>query len=414
MHTLRHRYFVTAFLLGFICTTSIKAGDWPRFHGPNGTGIASDSKLPVKWTKDNVLWKIKIPGVGKSSPIVSKGKVFLQSSSEDGDHRFVLCIDAKSGDIDWTKKIAGKKAHTHKLNTLASSTGCADDKQVYFAIWDGDGVNIHAFTYKGKEVWKQPLGKFRSQHGPGGSPIVHDNTLVYAFDMDGLATVYALDTTNGKIKWQTSRTPYRASYSAPFLREGKDGKQEVVVTSSAGITGYDLEKGSENWKYVWEHPRPGNVMRTVACSPRADGIIVATSGSGAGNREVIAVDLNEGSPVLAYTMKRDFPYVPSMLAKGKYFYVVHDRGIAACIEAKTGKVIWKERLGSAVSASPVMANDKIYVPGENGSVFVIEPSTKFNLIAKNELDESFGASPAVANDRLYLRGQEYLFCIGKK
>lgn len=396
--------------------SSVFAGDWPRFHGPNGTGSVTGEDVPVEWTKKNVLWKTKIPGRGKSSPIVSRGNVFLQTASEDGAERIVYCINAKNGTVAWKKSIAGKKAHTHRLNTLASSTACADGEQVYFAIWDGTTVSIYAWDYKGNAAWKKELGEFRSQHGPGGSPIVYNGIVYYAFDMDGLSRVTALDAKDGTIKWRTPRRAYRACYSAPFLL--KDGVKEpqLIITSTDGFGAYDPESGKEIWRYTWTHPnRP---LRTVASPGYVDGVLLATSGNGAGNRKVIAVKPGTKGEVpkgnLLWTSTRSFPYVPSILAHGKYFYTVHDRGTANCHIAKTGEQIWQKRLGGAVSSSPVMINGNVYAASENGTVYVFKAAPEFKMLAKNELGERFTASPAVADDCLFLRGDEHLFCIGSK
>src|SRR5258708_3873203 len=174
------------------------ASDWPRFHGPNGTGISTDKDVPLTWTdKENVLWKTPLPGTGNSSPIISRGRVFLQTASDNGSERQLLCLDASSGKILWTQKVSGKKARINRLNSLASSTCCADGERVYCVFWDGEETALYAYTFDGKELWKHPLGEFKSQHGPGGSPIVHDGKIVYVNDQDGSSEVLCLDARTG-------------------------------------------------------------------------------------------------------------------------------------------------------------------------------------------------------------------------
>src|SRR6266542_1165595 len=142
------------------------AADWPRFRGPNGTGVSTDKDIPVTWTnRENVLWKVALPGVGNGSPIVSRGKLFLQASAANGSQRMLLCLDAASGKVLWTQKIAAKRGHINVRNSLASSTCAADGERVYCLFWDGKNTALYAYTFDGKELWKHPLGEFTSQHG---------------------------------------------------------------------------------------------------------------------------------------------------------------------------------------------------------------------------------------------------------
>ena len=398
-----------------LLTPLLPAEDWTRFRGPNGTGIVHNQKLPVKWTKANVLWKAKTFGVGKSSPIVCKGKLFFQSATKNGKARIVICMDAKTGKMVWKKELTGSRAHTHPLNTLASSTLAADGERVYAAVWDGSKVSIYAWTLDGTLEWSKPLGRFRSEHGPASSPMVHEGKVILAFDQDKSSSVIALEAKTGKQLWQTPRKAFRASYSVPFLLE-KSNQVELIVASSAGITAYDPNDGKVIRDYVWMHP--GKVLRTVASPIYAEGLIFAHGGNGGGDRHLIAVkaegkgDITEGG--LVWEAKKSFPYVPTMLAHGKYVFSVHDNGIAHCHEAATGKEIWEKRLSGKVSASPVMVDGKIYVVTERGTVHVFASTTKFKELAKNAIDDSVFATPAVANGCMFIRGDEHVFCIGTK
>src|SRR5262249_45091588 len=151
------------------------AADWPRFRGPNGTGITNDKDVPVKWTEQNVLWKTPIPGIGHSSPIVCKGRIFLQSASEDGSERWLLCLDSGKGDILWKTRSPGESAKKHPLNSFASSTPATDGERVYAAFWDGKAIHLGAYDFKdGKPRWEINLGSFQSQHGFGHSPMLID------------------------------------------------------------------------------------------------------------------------------------------------------------------------------------------------------------------------------------------------
>jgi outer membrane protein assembly factor BamB len=391
---------------------------WPRFRGPNGTGIASDTDVPVQWSeKEGVQWKTRIPGAGNSSPIVWGDKVFLQSATADGRERLLLCLDAANGKVLWSRSLPGSKARTHAKNSLASSTCATDGQRVYTLFWDGTRISADAFDFQGKQLWSRDLGRFVSQHGAGTSPIVFQDKVILANDQDGAATVYALDARDGTIVWKTPRPAFRACYSAPFLLERPGRPAEVIVASTAGITSYNPQNGSENWKYSWSFT--GMALRTVASPIFADGLVIANSGDGSGARHLIAVKVGDRGDVtstnLAWEWKknRPFPYVPTMLAWGEHLYFVSDRGDAGCVVAKTGEPVWTQHLCQGATASPILIDGKVYAISDDGIVYVFQASPTFKLLAKNALGEAVSATPAVADNRLFIRTSTHLLCIGK-
>jgi outer membrane protein assembly factor BamB len=407
---------VVVVLAGVLSAGSLaRAGDWERFRGPAGSGIAADAQVPVSWQDGNgILWKAAIPGIGHSSPIVSRGRIFLQSASADGTQRWLICLDAATGKQLWKKDAPGSRAQTHPRNTLASSTPAADGKRVYAVYWDGEDILLSAYDYKGNAQWKCELGGFRSQHGAGLSPIVDDGHVFINNDQDGSAHLLAFDATSSRILWRVERKAFRACYSTPFIRQHA-GHKELVVASTAGITGYDPATGKQKWDYTWSFER--RPLRTVASPILTGDIVVASSGDGAGDRHTIAVRLapqgDEIHPTLLWEKTRDVPYVPCFLAHEGHLYGVTDQGLAICLDAATGETGWNERLRGQFTASPVLIQDRVYAPAEDGKVYVFAAATTFKLLAANRLGEPVMASPAVADNRLFIRGKQHLFCIGK-
>jgi len=413
MHV-RHQAFRVGLILFWVLllTAAVTAGNWPRFRGPNGTGISEDKDVPVRWTAETgIVWKTALPGKGHSSPVIWNDRVFLQTASRDGKERALLCLDTASGRIVWTQKAPASLARTHERNSLASNTPATDGAHVYTVFWDGRDLVLCAYDFTGKLVWKRDLGAFTSQHGAGHSPIVHEGRVILANDQDGSAVLQAFDAQTGKDVWQVKRPFYRACYSTPCL----DGK-ELLVASTAGVTGYDPATGKENWNYTWHHTKMP--LRTVASPTIADGVVIVNAGDGSGPRHTIAVKLGGSGDVtqthLAWENTKTLPYVPTMLAQGEYAYSVNDIGIATCHLARTGKEIWSHRLGSEMTASPIMVDGKIYAAGEDGKVYVFEAAPQFKLLATNTLGEDVSSTPAVANGKIFIRGQQHLFCIGKK
>jgi outer membrane protein assembly factor BamB len=391
------------------------AGNWPRFRGPNGTGVSDDKDIPVGWADKDVLWKTALPGLGNSSPIVWGDRLFIQSASADGKERLLLGVDVATGKVRWQKSVPGERARTHPKNTLATSTPATDGKRVYALFWDGQDIALHAYDLDGKPLWQTPLGPFTSQHGVGHSPMVYDGKVVVANDQDGSAALVAVDAETGKVAWQAKRQAFRTCYSTPFVLDNASDGPELIVASTAGVTGYDPKSGTENWHWHWSFA--GMALRTVASPVAVAGLIVANSGEGSGARDTVAVKVgSKGEDTkgnLAWEQRRDLPYVPCFLARGDYLYSVTDAGTAACRVAKTGEIVWSERLGSAVSASPVMIDGKVYVCGEDGDVYVFAAEPTFKLLAKDSVGEPIIATPAVADGRLFIRGKTHLFCIGK-
>ena len=411
------------------------AAEWSRFRGPHGSGTADDKDVPVAWSdKENVRWKIAIPGKGHSSPVVWGKRLFLQTAAADGKDRGLVCVDTDKGEILWSKSVPANKSATHKLNSLASSTPATDGERVYCLMWDGKDLMMYAFDFKGEIVWKRgdaadkdrdELGvyeittkenpKGQSQHGAGGSPVVHDGKVFFANDKDGSSVLLAFDAKTGKTVWKADRKPFRTCYSTPFIHKTFDGGNELVVGSTAGLTGYELKSGKENWNYSWKFKNMA--LRTVASPIEHQGMIFQNSGDGSGERDLIAIRLEyngtETTPRLVWEDRKAFPYVPSLLGAGDYLFSVTDKGTAQCHEAKTGKEVWNQRLGGGVTASPVLIDGKVYVVADNGEVFVYEASPEFKQLARNNVGEPVSATPAVADNCLYIRGGEHLFCIGK-
>jgi outer membrane protein assembly factor BamB len=387
--------------------------DWPRFRGPNGNGTA-DGPVPTRWTAADVSWKAALPGLGHSSPVVGGGRVFLQSAADDGSARWLLCLDAQGGKVLWKREFTGRSAKINQRNSLASSTPAIDGDRVYAVFWDGNDVSLTAHDFQGALLWQRELGGFKSQHGPAFSPVVVSGKVVVLDDQDGSAVLLAFDGRTGKPAWSAKRKAYRACYSVPFVRDCGEGN-ELVVVSTASVSGYDPASGEEKWYCTWPHPAR-MPLRTVSSPVLAGGLVIATAGDGSGDRLCMAVKPGGRGDVSiaarAWVDRKSFPYVPSVLAHGEYIFSVSDAGVAACHRAATGEMVWQERLGSPVTASPVLAGGKVYVFAEDGTAFAFEAGPAYRLLGRNQVGEPVSATPAVTGGRLYVRGQHHLFCIG--
>ena len=388
-----------------------QAADWTRFRGPNGSGVAPKD-VPVQASAtNNLLWKVPIPGQGHSSPIILGDKLFLQSAATDGSKRMLLCLDVNTGKVLWIRYVVGQQSHTHKKNSLASSTPATDGERVYCLFWDGSAVTLHAYTTEGKPVWASSLGSYQSQHGVGASPVVVGDKVIVNFDQDGAAEVVAFDAKTGRKVWAVPRKPSRANPASPLMHQLPDGKIEVVIANTGGLTAYDPATGKIQWDWDWTP----NKLRTVASPILANGSIVVVAGDGGGSRAAAAIQPG-ATPKLLWAKRKDVPYVPTPLAKGDHLYWVTDTGFATCAEAKTGEVIWSERaFTKAISSSPIMIGDTVLAIAEDGKVISFKADPEgYDKVFEGDLGEAVFASPAAIDGKLFIRGTEHLFCFGKK
>ncbi len=393
---------------------SLSAEDWPEFRGPLGEGHAKAKNLPLEWssgeTNKNIAWKQAIPGKGWSSPVVVKGKIYLTTAVTGGDTSDLklqtLCLNEADGKILWTTDIfTSPPGQIHSKNSNASPT----------PIVEGDRLYVHFGHYgtacldlTGKIIWRNDELKYSPLHGNGGSPIIVDDILF--FSCDGLSDpfVVALEKQTGKVRWKVNReAPAKNKFSfSTALLITVNGKKQIISPGSGAVVAYDPVDGKEIWRARYGEgysvvPRPvyGHGMIFIGTGydrPTAMGIRVDGTG-----------DVTDTH--VAWTVNRSAPNTPSLLLIGDEVYMVSDGGIASCLDAKTGTVHWQERVGGNYSASPLFANDRIYLQNETGTGVVLAPGKEFKKLATNELDERTLASYAVVDDALYIRGEQHLF-----
>ncbi len=398
-----------------VSVTAIIAEDWRQFRGPTGQGHSTSTGLPVVWDQEtNVAWKVNLPGHGWSSPILLDGRVYLTTAvpGDDADQTISLraiCLDAQSGRVHWDVEVGTVASDTaiHPKNSHASATPVATQDRI-FVHFASHGTA--ALTLEGEIIWKKTID-YLPHHGTGSSPVVFEDQLI--FNCDGLETpfVLSLDTSTGVERWRTPRpdiAKMKFSFSTPLIID-VEGHPQLISPASGMVCSYNPYTGEQLWMVGYPN-RWSVIPRPV----HAAGLILVSTGY-EGPSELLAIRDNAAGDAteshVAWRANRFVPHSPSPIIHNETVYLVSDKGIASCRDLRTGKLIWKERIGGNYSASPLQAEDRIYLLSETGQCTVIRASRTFEVIAKNDLAEPSLASMVPAGNSLLIRTAESLYRI---
>jgi outer membrane protein assembly factor BamB len=409
---------------------------WPKWRGPNQTGVAKGS-APTEWNDTrNIAWKANIPGRGHSSPVLWADLVFLTTAVPTADitpaagsggrgagggfgsgveHKFmVMALDRKTGKTVWEKTVATATPHEgyhFRYGSFASNSPVTDGKHL-FAFFGSRG--IYAFDLKGNIVWQKTFGKMRMRLGFGeGVPTVLDGErLLLNFDQEDGSYLQVLDKNTGKEIWKVERQE-ASSWSPPTVVTVA-GRKQIIVAATNKVRAYDYQTG----KLIWECAGLGS--NVIPAPVIHNGTVIVMSGHRDPNRMAIKLgrdgDLT-GTDAIVWQNTKGNSYTPSPVLHDGRLYFVTDNGILSAIDATTGEQHYQERLPGAYSlkASLVAANGNLYVSTEQGDVLVVKMSEKFEVVANNKMtDEFFIATPAIADGEMYLRGKNTLYLIRQK
>jgi len=391
-----------------------QAEDWPEFRGPTGQGHSSSRNLPNEWSSaKNVAWKQAIPGQGWSSPAVAAGRIYLTAAvPSEGDSNYslrALCLDADTGKIRWDQDIFSQSRSApgiHKKNSHASATPILERDRLYVHFGH---QGTACLDLNGKVLWRNSDLKYNPVHGNGGSPCLTDDALIFSCDGASDPFVAALDKRDGKVLWKVDRisnADKKFSFSTPLLIT-VNGRKQVISPGSNVVCAFDPKTGQEIWRVRYDGysviPRP----------VFGHGLIYI--GTGFDRPNVMAIRADGAGDVtsthVAWTTSRGAPNTPSLLLVGEELYMVSDSGIASCLDAKTGRSHWQERVGGDCSASPVYADGKIYIQNETGLGVVLKAGKTFQKLAESALNERTLASYAVADSALFIRTDQHLYKI---
>ena len=415
--------------LATVCNESM-ANDWWQFRGPGSNGIVRDLKLPEVWGVDsNIKWKTNIPGEGWSAPVVVGKKVFVTTAVSSGkkdkssDHAWkVLCLDSESGNVLWTKEtLQGKpRLGTHRDNTYASETPATDGTRivVYFGM-----MGVFCYDLNGQELWQKDIGNFpmKNEWGTSSSPIIHNGMVFLQADNEQKSFVIALDLSTGKEAWRKEREEV-SNWGSPII--WTNSLRSELVTAGKTIRSYDPKDGTLLWQAT---SSVGGYSSTP--SANSDLLVVGHQGrDGAGMMVVKAgamgdISLKPGetgnSSILWSTTKFAPQRSSPLLVDDQIFLLAGRNGMMSCVDAKTGDVLYQDRLPDAGAfwASPWLYNGLVYCPDENGNTFVLKPGPKLDLVRVNKLPEEnsrYWATSAASDGTLFIRSSNTLYALFAK
>ena len=427
--------------------------NWPHWRGPHHNGISDAKNLPMTWSDtENIVWKTPLPSWSAATPIIWGDRIFITSPSKSefesepaqkqeenqsqtqsrrrrsaldpgGPKLLLLCISKKDGRIIWERELDDKN-QIHRKQNDATPSPVTDGRHVWVVTGTGKAA---AFDMEGRPIWEKDLqkdyGPFGHNWAYGSSPLLHDGSLIievlHGMKTDDPSYIVSLNAATGEVLWSQER-PTDAemespdAYTTPVLLE-HEGKTQIVISGGDYVTGHDFETGKEIWRAAGLNPLKRRNYRVVPTPIIVDGLVYAPTRK----NPLLALrvggtgDITESHLVWKYEGS-GAPDVPSPVSDGKYFYMVDDRGLVTCLDAKTGSLIWgpETTTEGIVSASPILADGKLYIINERAVTSIVSVGPEFELLATNELDGSYTlASPAVSGSQLFIRTSTHLYCI---
>ncbi len=387
--------------------------DWPGWRGPNARGVAEDGDPPIEWSRTrNVLWSVELPGWGTSSPVVYGDRLFVTSQTEQGGRKslLTLCFRRDSGKELWRRDFGlGVDQRAHQKSNLAVNTPAVTGDAVYVAFGNSD---IARYSHDGKLIWvtryMKRFGDPKMAWGYGTSPLVLPDSVLLPWDHHkGPCYLLGLDKRTGAIAWKNDR-PIGTAHATPLVVP-HHGQTDILVSGKNRLTAFDAATHREIWQYgEGEGPFNGEI---IVSPVYGDGLVFLQLWR---QSRIHAIRLtgNQKPPEVRWVSEKPGPQEPTPVYYRGLLYVLMDNGILVCFDGKSGKELYRQRLGGACNSSPIAANGRIYLSNNDGETFVVKAGREFELLGTNSLGERITASPAISGSQLFYRTDSHLYCIG--
>jgi outer membrane protein assembly factor BamB len=410
--------------LFIVASTALVSANWPAWRGPTADGVSSEKNLPVKWSPtENVAWKLQIPQWSGATPVIWGNVIFLNVGEADGDALSLWAVDRTTGKPLWKKRLSGGN-HRERKQNMSSPSPVTDGTTVW--VMTGTGF-LRAFDFKGTELWMRDIqkdyGRFGLNWGYANSPLLLDGDLIvpvlHGMKTDDPSYVLRINGKTGATKWRVER-PTKAIHESPdayitpaLVRFGNI--DEIIITGGDAVTGHDPASGKELWRADGLNPQNNPAYRIVASPVTHKDIVIAPTRE----RPMLALKAGGRGNVTTSHKLWEFhngPDVPTPVTDGTLLYVITDRGVVYAVDLATGKLVYgQQRLAvGTYSASPVLADGKIYITNEDGTTSVFRAGPKFELLGENRMDDYTLSSIAIKDGQIFLRTAGWLWAIGER
>ncbi|MFA9388408.1 MAG: PQQ-binding-like beta-propeller repeat protein [Prolixibacteraceae bacterium] len=373
------------------------------FRGAFGQGISLAKSTPTSWDVSagtNILWKVKVPVKGFSSPVIWNDKLFVTGAN--AQERWLYCYDKSTGKMLWQQQannITGSPATPPKTSDdtgLAAPSVTTNGIQVVAIFGTGD---IIAFDMNGQRIWAKNLGVPDNHYGHSSSLITWKEKVLIQYDTNKGSRLIALNIETGATVWETKRTSH-ISWASPILAD-VGGKIQVVTSAEPSVAGYDVESGKELWKVDC-------LMGEVGPSPAfGNGLVVATNEYAT----LAVIDPSKGS--IVWENNEYLPEVASPVVADGLLIIATTYGVIACYDIHSGNKYWEAEYDEGFYSSPIVADGKIYSPDMKGIVHILKLDRELSKIADVAMGEAIMTTPSFSDGRMYIRGKENLYCVGK-
>ncbi len=412
------------FLLPFsIVSCQNKTDNWTHFRGSNMDGHARVEKAPLNWSEtENIVWKVPVNGLGWSSPVVFDEQVWLTSAEEDGTAFYVFCYALNSGELLFEKTLftCAEPQYIHSTNSYATPTPCIEDGKVFVHYGTFGTACIDTKTFE--EIWRREDLNCEHMQGPASSPILYKDKLIVHLEGTEDPYVVALDKNTGKTVWKSIRPKeiydplepvFRKSFQTPIVIN-VNGKELLISNGSYMCFAHDVNTGEVIWTVTYGYDS------TVSQPLFWNGLVFVNSGwifedNKPSFTRQFAIDPSGNGDVtethVKWMYEDEVPQIPSPVIVDGKMYMVHDRGMLTCLDAITGKPVWKEKLKGNFNSSPIYAGGNIYFFNVKGECTIIKPGDSFQKVAENSMGETVKASPVFVKNEMVLRTQKHLYVI---
>lgn len=389
-----------------LCTALVHADDATQFRGNGGTGVSKEKNLPTKWSlTENLRWKAALPGRGLSNPVIAGGRVYVTATAAYEQKReVVVCFDVKTGKKLWDRQVwATGTTLCHKKTNMAAPTPATDGERVYALFATGDLV---CYDRDGDLVWYRSLVSdyptVGNNVGMASSPTIWKDLILISMENAGESFAVAIDKRTGENRWRIER-PRGINWVSPIVLEN-DAQADVIFQGPTGIEAHDPYTGKKKWHSA-ELRHAGYASVTAG-----DGVVYAPSGKFTALRPIAG----KSEPEVLWQSIKLRPSYCSPVAHGGLVYVVNGNGVVNCADAKNGDVLWTHRVDGPFTASPLLADGKLFIVNEAGVTTVMQTGKEAKVLAANPINDTILATPVAADGAIFLRSDGVLYCISAK